>query len=89
MELQFDGLFNGTKFRAELKNLNIDLPDDKDAISISDGSLILKLDEKYRKTVEQALSNHDGTDITVELGINEKLASVGLNLDDLKVALGL
>jgi len=50
------------------------------------GDLIISGD-CTKDQAQAALTAHDGT--TPELTINEKLASVGLSIDDLKVALGI
>lgn len=45
--------------------------------------------ETTDKKAESIIATHNGTTIAPEPTINEKLQSVGLNLDDLKSALGI
>ncbi len=53
----------------------------------NDGTIGLDVnDEQKARTI---ISKHNGTIIASEATIEQKLASVGLNLDDLKTALGL
>lgn len=53
---------------------------------IRDGELIIS-GECTKEQAKAALDAHDGT--VPEPTINEKLASVGLSIDDLKAALGI
>jgi hypothetical protein len=89
MELTLPKQFNGTTFRKELAVLGVVLPDTKSAISISDSKLFIEVDDNELPLVIEALKNHNGSDVVIELTTTEKLASVGLSIDDLKAALGL
>ena len=55
-----------------------------------DGDLFwLNLDEKDATKAEAIVKKHNGTTIVPEPTIEQKLASVGISVDDLKAALGL
>lgn len=53
------------------------------------GNLILNIASKHEAKAASVVSAHNGTTIAPEPTIEEKLASVGLNLTDLKSALGI
>ena len=75
-------------FDMPTKPLNADIFKDETGFDlfIRDGFLIVSGD-CTKAEAQAALDAHDGT--TPEPTISEKLASVGLSIDDLKVALGL
>jgi hypothetical protein len=81
--------FNGTTLRNELAEHQIYLAAEKSAITISENNLFLEIDEKDSDKVIEVLKNHNGNDIVIETTIEQKLASVGLSIADLKSALGL
>lgn len=58
---------------------------------VVDGNNDLWLDiaKKDETKAQVVVDSHNGTMVAPEPTIEQKLASVGLNLDDLKVALGL
>ncbi|NDE69424.1 MAG: hypothetical protein EB057_05060 [Microbacteriaceae bacterium] len=79
---------NGFQLRDELRAAGVQIEDGKDTI-LTDGEKLLwlaisKTDESAAK---QVVANHIGID--KEPTIEDKLASVGLSLPDLKTALGL
>ena len=81
---------NGSELLAELAALGIIL-DDKTQAPVIDGNGdfwldIKKADEAKAEAVVEA---HNGTTVAAEPTIEDKLASVGLNITDLKSALGL
>ncbi len=53
------------------------------------GDLWLEIAEADKAKAEGIVAAHDGTIIAPELSIADKLASVGLSVEDLKAALGL
>ena len=53
------------------------------------GEFWLDIDEADAAKAEAIAKKHNGTIIAPEPTIEEKLASVGLSVDDLKVALGI
>jgi len=78
---------NGTELVAELKAQNVLVK----GFPIDDGNgnllqVCLQTDEAKAALVVQA---HNGTTIAPELTVADKLASVGLSIDDLKSVLGL
>ena len=56
-------------------------------IDHSDGTIEFNTADVVK--AQQVVGQHNGTIIAPELSIEQKLNSVGLNLNDLKVALGL
>jgi hypothetical protein len=81
---------NGTELRAELNAANVAISDDIDAIVLDENqNLFLKIASKDKTKATQVVAAHNGTVVTPEATISQKLASVGLSVDDLKVALGL
>ena len=83
---------NGAELRIELADEGIQVLDTFDnviGITVADGKLWLNIDKENFDKAKIIVDNHSGTTIAPELTVTEKLASVGLNLDELKVALGL
>jgi len=78
---------NGTELVAELKAQNVLVK----GFPIDDGNGNLLLDIKQTDEAKAALvvQAHNGTTIAPELTVADKLASVGLSIDDLKSVLGL
>lgn len=54
-----------------------------------DGNFWLHVKESDKSKAQTIVAAHNGTQIVAEPTIDEKLASVGVSLDDLKSALGL
>jgi len=54
-----------------------------------EGNLILNIASKDEAKAAEVVAAHNGTTIAPEPTIEDKLASVGLSLPDLKAALGL
>jgi hypothetical protein len=81
---------NGTQLREELRAAGVVITDEFESVMV-DGAGVLLLDIKESDAIKAAkvVADHNGTTELPELSVDEKLASVGLNLDDLKVALGL
>ena len=80
---------NGTQLRKELNDAGVAISNDPRSVVTYDNELILEIlatDADKAKTVVAA---HNGQQIAPEATIEQKLASVGLNLEDLKLALGL
>jgi hypothetical protein len=76
---------NGSQLIEELKNAGISASNptvDGDAFS-------LDIDQKDVAKAEAIVKDHNGIMVAPEPSINQKLASVGLSIDDLKAALGL
>lgn len=80
--------FNGEQFCKELKNAGINLNHKEDMYATTDGVLWLDIETKDTQKAQDVLNAHIPQTLA-EPTIAEKLASVGLDLDDLKAALGL
>jgi hypothetical protein len=81
---------NGTQLRDELRTAGVTISDDLDAVvDSSDGLIHLKIKKADETQAAAVVAAHIGVDSTIELSLDEKLASVGISLDDLKTALGL
>lgn len=77
---------NGIQLRQELRNAGVEISDDRSVVIIGN-ELHLDIIEKDKDKALEVVANHIGID--KEITIEDKLASVGLNLNDLKTALGL
>jgi hypothetical protein len=75
---------NGTELMAELAAAGIII--DK-VFDLSNGTIGFQTDNEI--AAASVVAAHNGTTIAPELTIADKLANVGLNLDDLKLALGI
>ena len=78
---------NGKELLAELSAVGVvveGLPIDDGA-----GNLILNIASKDEAKAGSVVAAHNGTTVAPEPTIEDKLASVGLSLTDLKTALGL
>ena len=81
---------NGEELRNELIAAGVLISFDHEAVSADDNSnLWLQIDLKDKQKAETVVAAHNGTTVPLEPTIEEKLFSVGLNLNDLKTALGL
>lgn len=81
---------NGKELREELRDSKIDISDSSRAVILeADGYLYLDIDPSKELQAKAVVGSHNGTMIAPEPTVAEKLASVGLSLDDLKEALGL
>lgn len=80
---------NGTELRDELRNAGVEISDNLNAVFDIDGILFLDIADKDEAITKTVVANHDGNIIPKEPTIEDKLASVGLSLSDLKSALGL
>lgn len=76
---------NGSELLEELKNAGIVA----NSPIVDEDNLSLDIDEKDATKAELVVKAHNGTVIAPEPTIDQKLASVGLSIDDLKAALGL
>jgi hypothetical protein len=81
---------NGAELLAELLAIGIVLdPIEQAPVIDGNGQLWLDVQNKDKDKVQKVLDAHNGTLIAPEASVNDKLASVGLSLNDLKAALGL
>ncbi len=81
---------NGTELRQELNSAGVVITNDPLAVQV-DGNNDLWLDiaDKDEVKAKPIVAAHNGTTVAPEPTVADKLQSVGLNLDDLKSALGL
>ena len=75
---------NGAELIDELAASGINV---SEIIDLANGTI--QFDTTDITKANEVVEKHNGTVIAPKPTINEKLASVGLNLDDLKAALGL
>jgi hypothetical protein len=80
---------NGTELRKELRNAKVDISDDNLSVREISGDLYLDIKPADEAKAETVVAAHNGTIVAPEPTIEDKLASVGLSLPDLKAALGL
>jgi hypothetical protein len=82
--------FNGREIRAELNAAGVEIIDSSESVLIdNNGDLWLDIAEAHKAKAATIVAIHNGTTIAPDLTIDQKLASVGLNVEDLKTALGL
>lgn len=81
---------NGAQLRDELRAAGVVISDDINAvIDSSDGFIQLDIKKADESKAEAVVSSHVGVDSVIELSLDEKLASVGLSIQELKTALGI
>ncbi len=78
---------NGEELLAELKSAGVSV--EGWPVVNEDDDLLLDIADKDKAKADSVVAAHNGTTTAPELSIDQKLASVGLSVDDLKVALGL
>jgi|688.fasta_scaffold2047262_2 hypothetical protein len=79
---------NGAELRAELNAAGVNITDDLDAVTLDENNnLCLKIAQKDVEKATQVVSNHNGNVIAPSLTIEQKLATVGLSIADLRAAL--
>ena len=78
---------NGAELLSELNSAGVNVI----GLPLVDGNkdLWLDIDSADEAKAKSIVESHNGTTIALEPTIEDKLASVGLNLEDLKEALGL
>jgi hypothetical protein len=75
---------NGAELIAELAAQSITV----ERITVeADGQLSIQVDGKDKAKVSTVVSAHNGSTVATEPSIAEKLASVGLSIEELKTAL--
>ena len=80
---------NGTELRKELNDAGVIISDVFNSV-VDDGcgNLLLDISESDKTKAAIVVANHNGTTIAPEPTIADKLASVGLSIEELKAALG-
>ena len=78
---------NGTELVKELADAGVTV---KGKIAVDENNALwIDIANKDEAKAQIVVDAHNGTTLAPALNIEQKLASVGLNLDSLKVALGL
>jgi len=81
---------NGTELLAELAAVGIVLiPIEQSPVVDSNDDMWLDIKPEDEAKAAAVVATHNGTTVAPEPTVAQKLASVGLSLDDLKEALGL
>ena len=81
---------NGAELRQQLNSAGIAISNEHFAVSLDgDDNLWLDINSKDETKAKKIVAAHDGTIVAPEPTIQQKLANAGLNLEDLKAALGL
>ena len=81
---------NGGELRDELRAAGVTIGDKFDAVMVLDKTILsLDISTSDKSKASAVVAAHNGTVIGREATIEEKLASVGLSVTDLKTALGL
>jgi len=75
---------NGAELKAEFAAAGVSITQLNDLL---DGTIRVETDDEVKAA--EIIAAHNGTTVAPEPTIEDKLASVGLNLEDLKTALGL
>ena len=79
---------NGTQLREELRSAGVTISDDINAIlDSSDGFIHLDIKNADETKAAAVVASHVGVDSVIELSLDEKLASVGISLAEIKAAL--
>lgn len=81
---------NGEELRQELNAAGVNISNEKFSVVVDgENNLLLDINPKDKSEAEKIVATHNGTIVPPEPTIEDKLASVGLNLNDLKSVLGL
>ena len=81
---------NGAELLQELISAGVAITDKPSSVkSDGEGNLWLDIADKDEAKAKAIVDAHNGTTVTSEPTVADKLQSVGLNLEDLKTALGL
>ena len=79
---------NGKELRKELNAAGVNISEDKFAVVVdSEGVLLLDINPSDESAAAAVVAAHNGTTVAPEPTIADKLASVGLSLDELKSAI--
>jgi hypothetical protein len=79
---------NGAQLRDELNASGVTISNDINAVvDTSDGFIHLDIPAKDQAKAAEIVAAHVGIDKVIELSLDEKLASVGISLAEIKAAL--
>ena len=79
---------NGEQLRTELRSAGIAISDETTAVSDSaDGYIHLDIAAKDKSNAQQIVAAHVGVDSISEISLEDKLASIGISLAEIKSAL--
>jgi hypothetical protein len=80
---------NGKELRDELNAAGVVISYDKNSVLVNaEGYLVLEIDSSDEDKAAAIVAAHNGTTVAPQPTIEDKLASVGLSLDELRAALG-
>jgi len=80
---------NGAELKEELKAIGVSFIDEINGVLVENDDLFLDINESDADIALPIVNAHNGTTVAPEPSVQDKLASVGLSVDDLKSALGL
>ena len=80
---------NGTELRQELNAIGVVITDRPSSVKVDNGDLWLDIAVKDKTKAQAIVDAHNGTTVPPKPTVADKLQSVGLNVEDLKAALGL
>jgi len=81
---------NGAELKNELIAGGVKINNSPTSVSVDgNGDLWLDIDAKDQLKAQLIVADHNGTIVAPEPTIEQKLESVGLNLEDFRAALGL
>jgi len=80
---------NGAELRDELNAAGVKISNEFSSVRIVENELWLDIADADEAKASQVVAAHNGTTVAIEPTVAEKLASVGLSIDDLKTALNL
>jgi hypothetical protein len=79
---------NGTELRAELNAAGVLISNAPESVAIDENKkLVLDINPDDEAKASAVVAAHNGTIVAPKPTISDKLASVGLSIDDLKAAL--
>lgn len=80
---------NGAQLIEELNAVGIAIDSDNSPLIDGNGKFWLGISSKDETKAKAIVESHNGVTVPADPTIDEKLASVGLSVNDLKTALGL
>lgn len=89
MKFDLPAKLNGATLRKELAQIGVILPENRNAILVSENDLFLNIDEKDYSKVVNALQNHNGDDSISENKEKREalLAKLGITEEEAKLLL--